>query len=46
MKPKAWTVLGGFDLPIGPNFKVSPEASYASVSTDVPFVFAAVEELE
>jgi hypothetical protein len=30
-------VAGGFDLPIGPTFKISPEASYANVSIDVPW---------
>ena len=30
-KPEIYTVAGGFDFPIGPTFKVSPEASYAHV---------------
>jgi uncharacterized protein (DUF697 family) len=35
-KSKAWTVAGGFDLPIGTNFKISPEASYAHVDVSLP----------
>jgi len=36
IKPKAWTVTGGFDLPFGGNFKVSPEISYGHVELSVP----------
>ena len=35
-KPTIWTVAGGFDIPLGPTFKVSPEASYAHVNLSQP----------
>jgi hypothetical protein len=35
-KPKIWTVGAGFDIPIGPTFKISPEASYADVKITTP----------
>ena len=31
-KPKIWTVAAGFDIPLGPTFKISPEASYGHVN--------------
>ena len=35
-KPKIWTVAAGFDIPLGPQFKISPEASYAHVNISQP----------
>jgi len=35
-KPKIWTVAAGFDIPLGPQFKISPEASYAHVNISDP----------
>jgi hypothetical protein len=36
VKPKIWTVAAGFDIPLGPTFKISPEASYANVHISTP----------
>ena len=36
VKPKIWTVGAGFDIPLGPTFKISPEASYANVHISTP----------
>jgi hypothetical protein len=36
VKPQIWTVAAGFDIPLGPQFKISPEASYARVSLSTP----------
>jgi len=34
--PKIFTVAGGFDIPLGPTFKISPEVSYADVNISNP----------